>query len=300
MFDKRLDKNIALLKEFALRAERGEDIDSLEVFPDDELGNVSRQIVNLFSQLQQTKEALECEHYVVLQQEEEQVRIKKQLTQNINHELKTPVSSLQGYLETIINNPGLSEEKKNDFIQKSYAQVVRLSNLLNDISTLTRLDEAGSMIGKEDVCLNDVIEEVFAEARVSLEKRQMNTQITIPDHIQMKGNPQLLHSIFGNLMDNAIAYSSASLVSVRITQTDSHTLFVEFADNGVGVGEEHLARIFERFYRVDKGRSRKAGGTGLGLSIVKNAVQQHGGTITARLNEGGGLLFTFTLKTNTL
>jgi two-component system OmpR family sensor kinase len=292
----RLGHNIRHLREFAVKAEKGERIDNIEPFMKDELGDVSNAIVRLYIQLRQAKDALVNEHNLVLHQEQEQIRIKRQLTQNINHELKTPVSSIEGYLETIINNPQLDETKKNEFIEKCYAQVIRMSNLLGDVSTITRMDEGGNVISKERICLSNLIREVFDDMAIKLEEKNITPVFDILDNMYILGNQSLLQSIFRNLLDNAIAYSGCNTVFMSLVEESPERYVFSFADNGVGIDEVHLSRIFERFYRIDKGRSRKLGGTGLGLSIVKNAVIFHGGAIVARTREGGGLEFVFALK----
>jgi len=296
LITRRLGLNIEHLREFAAKAEKGEKIDNIEPFKKDELGDVSNAIVRLYIQLRQAKDALINEHNLVIHQEQEQIRIKRQLTQNINHELKTPVSSIEGYLETIINNPQLDEAKKNEFISKCYAQVIRMSNLLGDISTITRMDEAGKMIEKEKLSLSNLIHDVFEEMTQKIQDKGIAVQFDFPDDMFIIGSPSYLQSIFRNLLDNAIAYSGCNKIAVRLLEHSGDLLVFSFADNGVGIEEEHLTRIFERFYRIDKGRSRKLGGTGLGLSIVKNAVLLHGGTIVARPYEGGGLEFVFSIK----
>ncbi len=295
---RRLGHNISHLREFASKAERGESIENIEPFMKDDLGEVSDAIVRLYIQLRQAKDALVNEHNMVLHQEQEQIRIKRQLTQNINHELKTPVSSIAGYLETIINNPQMDAAKREEFIEKCYSQVVRMSHLLGDVSTITRLDEAGNIIGKERLCLNDIIAEVFDDMRPQLDEKHIALSVDIPQDIYIMGNQSLLQSIFRNLLDNAIAYSGCNHVYLNMVEQSDDRYVFSFADNGVGVDEIHLTRIFERFYRIDKGRSRKLGGTGLGLSIVKNAVIFHGGAIVARTRDGGGLEFVFAIKKN--
>ena len=229
-------------------------------------------------------------------QEEEQIRLKRQLTQNIAHELKTPVSSIQGYLETIVNNGNIPREKMQVFLERCYAQSNRLSRLLRDISVLTRMDEAANMIDMEKVDISMLMGNIINEVALELEQKQITVINSLRTGIQLKGNYSLLYSIFRNLMDNAIAYAGSNIqININCFREDDNFYYFSFADTGVGVTPEHLNRLFERFYRVDKGRSRKLGGTGLGLAIVKNAVLIHGGTISAKNRQGGGLEFVFTL-----
>ena len=229
--------------------------------------------------------------------QEEESRMKRQLTQNVAHELKTPVSSIQGYLETIISNPDLSPDKQQFFIERCYTQSTRLTGLLRDISVLNRLDEATDMFELGDVNINKLITEIQRECSKQLEEKQIQTEIILPNDPSIYGNYSLLYSIFRNLFDNAIAYAGEGItITINCYRENPKYYYFSFADNGVGVAEEHLNRIFERFYRVDKGRSRKIGGTGLGLSIVKNGVNFHKGQISAKNRPGGGLEFLFTLK----
>ena len=229
-------------------------------------------------------------------QEEEQVRLKRQLTQNIAHELKTPVSSIQGYLETIVNNENIPREKMNVFLDRCYAQSNRLSRLLRDISVLTRMDEVANMIDMERIDISLLVGNIINEVSLELEDKQITVVNSLKKSIQIKGNYSLLYSIFRNLTDNAIAYAGSNIqIHINCFREDENFYYFSFADTGIGVSPEHLNRLFERFYRVDKGRSRKIGGTGLGLAIVKNAVILHGGSISAKNNQVGGLEFVFTL-----
>ena len=301
---RRLGQNITRLNEFAERAERGERIDDLPAFPHDELGEISSHIIRLYARLQKTTADRDREHALALHEEQEKIRIKKQLTNNINHELKTPVAAIQGYLETLLANPSLDAQRRTDFLEKSAAQTERLRRLLADISTITRMDEASQLIQKERVVLNDLIAEVTADIELKPADQRLRMNIDFPQQVEIvgrpaahrNGSPSLLASIFRNLADNAAAYSGGRDIFIRLLSDTPEECTVSFADNGIGIGEEHLPHIFERFYRIDKGRSRKQGGTGLGLAIVKNAVAIHGGTITARERERGGLEFVFTLK----
>ena len=230
-------------------------------------------------------------------QEEEQARLKRQLTHNIAHELKTPVSSIQGYLETILSNPNIPKDTVRTFLERSYAQSNRLTTLLRDISVLTRMDEAPEMMEREAVNLSLVVDNIINEVALGLEEKCIRVINLMPQALMVNGNHSLLYSIFRNLMDNAIAYAGTNIqITINCFREDDTFYYFSFSDSGVGVEEEHLTRLFERFYRVDKGRSRKLGGTGLGLAIVKNAVLFHGGTIFAKNAPNGGLEFVFTLQ----
>ena len=293
---RRLGHNISRLNDFAQRAERGERIDEPEPFPHDELGEISNHIIRLYARLQQTTADRDREHALALHEEQEKIRIKKQLTNNINHELKTPVAAIQGYLETLLANPSLDAGRRTEFLEKSCAQIERLRRLLSDVATITRMDEASQVIRKEPVVVNDLIAEVAEEMALKPAEQRLRVNVDFPERVEVVGNPALLSSIFRNLADNAAAYSGGRDIYIRLLDNSPEACTILFADNGIGVSDEHLPHLFERFYRVDKGRSRKLGGTGLGLSIVKNAVMIHGGTISARNRERGGLEFRFTLR----
>lgn len=223
--------------------------------------------------------------------------MKRQLTQNVSHELKTPVSSIQGYLETILSNPDLDPERCRFFLERCYSQSTRLTGLLRDISVLNRLDEASALFDLTEVNIPKLIAEIEKECSQEMEIRHITTEVILPGNPTVIGNNSLLYSIFRNLYDNAIAYAGEGVkITVNCYKEDPKYYYFSFSDNGVGIATEHINRIFERFYRVDKGRSRKMGGTGLGLSIVKNSVHFHKGQISAKSSPGRGVAFFFTLK----
>ena len=232
-----------------------------------------------------------------ISRQEEESRLKRQLTQNISHELKTPVSSIQGYLETILSNPEIAPDKQRFFLERCYSQSTRLTLLLRDISVLNRLEEASNMFDLTEVNLNQLISGILAECSREIEEKKAKTEVKLPAKTVMEGNQSLLYSIFRNLLDNALAYAGENIkITINCYKEDSKYYYFSFSDNGVGIPAEHINRIFERFYRVDKGRSRKIGGTGLGLSIVKNSVHFHKGQISAKSSPGKGVTFFFTLK----
>ncbi len=229
--------------------------------------------------------------------QEHENELKRHLTQNISHELKTPVSTIMGYMESILENPDLEPERQRFFIERSFQQSQRLTALLQDISTLNMLDEKRKIYEKEECNICYVIEEVLNDLRLEIEDKRFAVESNIERDVVISGNSSLVYSIFRNLMDNALSYAGENVkVEINCYREDEHFYYLTFSDNGTGVSEEHLNRLFERFYRVDKGRSRKMGGTGLGLAIVKNAVIYHKGTIKAKKTPGGGLTFVFSLK----
>ena len=287
---RRISRHIGYLREFAVKAEEGEELDhELERrLPDDELGDISHTIIQLYWKLRHS--------------EEDKVRIKRQLTQNAAHELKTPAASIHGYLESILDHPDMPEDKKKHFLERCYAQSERMNKLLLDMSALTKLDEMDDRRSRDDyhqVNVLQVIQNALDDTALQLHDKGITPSLQVPRHVEVLGDASLLYSIFRNLIDNAIAYATgASRLTIVCKETESEGHhFYEFlvSDNGPGVEPQHLDHLFERFYRIDKGRSRKLGGTGLGLAIVKNAVAVHGGTTTAMLTPGGGLTIRFTL-----
>ena len=230
------------------------------------------------------------------EQAEKENQLRRELTQNISHELKTPVASILGYTETILDDPQMNSETQRQFIQRTHAQAQRLTALLQDISTLNRMDYAAHQLAMERTDVSEIVSDIVQETAIAVEKRQMTVHNGLPEDIIIQGNPSLIYSIFRNLIDNAINYAGeGTTIDIQAEQTSDGWKF-RLSDNGVGIAPEHLSRIFERFYRIDKGRSRSLGGTGLGLAIVKNAVLLHGGSITVRPADKGGLAFEFTLR----
>ena len=283
---RRISRHIGYLREFAVKAERGEELDhELERrLPDDELGDISHTIITLFWKLRHS--------------EEDKQRIKRQLTQNAAHELKTPAASIHGYLESILSNPDMPHDKCQHFLERCYAQSTRMTKLLLDMAQLTRLDELPVSLTNDTernnlIDLVPIINNVLDDTALQLQEKGIERRIDLPAHIFISSplnEPEgALYSLFRNLVDNVIAYATGATQISIIYQNSEFVV----ADNGCGVSIEHLPHLFERFYRVDKGRSRKLGGTGLGLAIVKNVVIAHGGTIAAEITTGGGLTIRF-------
>lgn len=289
---RRISRHIGYLREFALKAEDGKQLDhELERrLSDDELGEISHTIITLYWKLRHS--------------EEDKVRMKRQLTQNAAHELNTPAASIHGFLESILDNPDMSADNLHHFLERCYAQSERMNKLLLDMSALTKLDEMeekGTVQREEfrPVDVLSIIQNVLDDVGLQLQDKKIKASVSCPNRVEVLGDQSLIYGIFRNLVDNAIAYATGA-TSLKIScreENGSDGPFYAFSvsDNGPGVPPQHLPHLFERFYRVDKGRSRKLGGTGLGLAIVKNAVVAHGGTAIAEPTPGGGLTICFSL-----
>lgn len=292
----RLGKTIKRLSRFAHQAEKGEEIYDVEAFPNDELGKIAHNIIILYVRLQRTMADRDRQAEIAMREEQEKAQIKRDLTNNINHELKTPVSAISLELETLVNNKDrLTDEQRDMLINRCKSNSDRLLRMIQDILTLNRLDEGGAAIQSERLSLTDIIEEVVDNLSSKAEDAGIKFDVRIPDLMMMMGNASLLESIFTNLINNAIAYSGANTVSIFLQEEDKESYRIIICDNGSGIPEQHIENIFDRFYRIDKGRSRKKGGTGIGLAIVKSAALYHKGNITAKNLPSGGLEFILTL-----
>ena len=228
---------------------------------------------------------------------EKNKHLKQQMSNNITHELRTPVSSIRGYIETLLECKNLSDERKLHFLEKAHAQVIRLTDLIRDVALITKTEEAADLMPREDVKIQQVVADAQEDLHEMLTKAQMQLFVNIPQDLTLHGNYSLVYSIFRNLMENSQRYAGEGAeIHVNCYNIDRDMAYFSVYDTGCGVPEEHLPRLFERFYRVSEGRTRDNGGTGLGLSIVRNAVLFHHGDISVRNRKEGGLEFLFTLK----
>ncbi|MDE7351127.1 MAG: ATP-binding protein [Muribaculaceae bacterium] len=293
----RVGNTVKRLSEFAQSAEKGEEIYDTKVFPRNELGMIAHNIVLIYVRWQRTLAERDRQAAIAKKEEEEKAKLKRELTNNINHELKTPVSAISLELETILTHRDkLSDAQLTMLLNRCKANSDRLLNMIKDILALNRLEEGAENIQRELLSLRDIVDDVTDNLLPKAEDAGIGFEINLPETMMMLGNGPLLESVFNNLINNAILYSGGSTVSIFLQQEDEKSYRIIIGDDGTGIPEEHLEHIFDRFYRIESGRSRKKGGSGIGLAIVKSAALFHGGDITVRNNPAGGLEFTLTLS----
>ncbi len=223
-------------------------------------------------------------------------QLKQEMTSNIAHELKTPVSSIRGYLEILLSDKPVDDDRRRYFLDRCFRQTLRLSDLIQDVSIINKLEESADLFPRTEVDATEVAKEAIGDLADKAAAAGITIQNNLPA-MPLGGNHELLYCIFRNLVENSIAYAGSNINIVLETYKDSPDhYFIHYYDTGKGVADEYLSRLFDRFVRIDEGRSRQNGGTGLGLSIVKHSVLFHGGEIYARNREGGGLEYYFSLK----
>lgn len=221
-------------------------------------------------------------------------QLKQEMTSNIAHELRTPLTSIRGYLETALSD-SLDEKKRSYFMQQAYNQSILLSGIVQDMGLITRMGEAPNSFLMEEVDITQMLENLKRDFAKELAEKDIKMTWSLPESLRIKANPNLLYSIFRNLLDNTIRYAGKTVdIHVSLYNRDAKFYYFSYSDTGIGITEEsHLNRLFERFYRINEGRTRDTGGTGLGLSIVKNAIAFHKGKIIAKNKKEGGLEFLF-------
>lgn len=288
-------RNVTLMRNFIERAVKDEDFTPTDSFTNDEMGDISRRIVDIYKERQEARIAHDREHRFAVKAMEERARLRRQLTNNVNHELKTPVGIIKGYVDTMLAEPNMPDEQREHFMLKIQKQVDRLVNMLEDLSTLTRLDDASTEIPTHAVNMNELLATLDEEIYESGIGGELMFSYELPDNCVVKASDALINAAILNLVKNAANYSGGSEMGLVCTGQDDNFYSFSFYDNGHGVSQEHIPMLFARFYRIDNGRSRKKGGTGLGLSIVKSTIISMGGSINVRNRDTGGLEFLFTL-----
>jgi two-component system phosphate regulon sensor histidine kinase PhoR len=214
---------------------------------------------------------------------------------NVSHELKTPLTAIRGYVETLLEGAVDDKAHAMEFLGVILQQSKRLDNIVSDLLKLSSLESYAVEVKKEDVALKELADSLIAGLASVFKSKKAAVSNLIPSGLVVKADPEKLGQVFINLLDNAVKFSSQNAV-VEVAAAESHgSVKVTVKDGGIGIPQEHLPRVFERFYRADKARSREMGGTGLGLSIVKHVVELHGGSVGVESAEGSGSTFWFTL-----
>lgn len=222
--------------------------------------------------------------------------MRKDFVANVSHELRTPLSIIKGYVETLLDDPPPDRETERQFLRTIHKHSAQLEALINDLLDLSALESQKAKLRFEAVSLRAVAGAVVGELAAAASQKTILVTLEIPSNFPaVRADEQRLQQVFTNLLENAVKYTqTGGRVTVSARETGSE-IEVCVADNGSGIAPEHLPHIFERFYRVDKARSREVGGTGLGLSIVKHIVQVHGGRVWVESELGKGSKFFFTL-----
>ncbi|MDE7466780.1 MAG: HAMP domain-containing histidine kinase [Muribaculaceae bacterium] len=293
---RRMARNIERLRDFAHSAANDTNFIPGQQFSNDEFGDIARDIVKFHNTRMLNVRKLKREHEVALHALEEKTTLKRELTNNLSHELKTPVGVIKGYLDTIRDHPEMDPEALQHFLNKMSQHVDRLVAFLEDLSSINRLEFGTQMINTEPVDFHEIVFQSVSDLETSGIMGRMEINYDIPSTCRVIGNESLLSAMIANLAKNAAAYSKGTECNIVMTGEDHEKFTFEFYDNGVGVKEESIPHLFERFFREDTGRSRKKGGTGLGLCIVQNTVEALGGQIEAFNRPEGGLCFRFTLR----
>lgn len=259
----------------------------VSVGSDDEIGRVAQAVNELVEKLKTD---------IVQLKKLEQVR--SEFLGNVSHELRTPIFSLQGFLETLLDGAIDDPNVNRDFLKKAFSHASRLNDLLSDLINISQIESGEMKMSFRYFAVNDFLDQVVSEMKPIAVKRKIVLELrTMESDIEVLGDKERLKQVLVNLIDNAIKYNGNNgQVTVSCSRIDGKVK-ISVRDTGVGIAKEHLGRIFERFYRVDKERSREAGGTGLGLAIVKHIVEAHGSGVDVQSEVGKGSSFSFELKT---
>ena len=239
----------------------------------------------------QRKEEIE-----VLQQNE---AFRKEFLQNLSHELKTPIFAIQGYVDTLINGAMDNPDVNKKFLQSASRNVDRLVNLVDDLDAISKLESGEQLLIKDSFIVQDVLKEVYESLAFKADEKQIKCIIKKGCELPLTvfADKEKIRQVFINLVDNAIKYGKQNgTIEASFYKVDGARVLIEISDDGTGIAEEHVLRIFERFYRTDLARSRKVGGSGLGLSICKHIIEAHEQTIHVRSKIDVGSTFGFTLQ----
>jgi len=232
----------------------------------------------------------------VLQQNE---AYRKEFLQNLSHEFKTPIFAIQGYVETLLNGALDNPEVNKKFLNSTSRNIDRLVNLIDDLDEISKLERGELLLVKSNFIIQDLVKEVYESLSIKAEDKQINMVIKKGCEVALTvfADKEKIRQVLTNLIDNSNKYGKANgLIEASVYKIDGEKILIEISDDGSGISEEHIGRIFERFYRTDLARSRKVGGSGLGLAICKHIIEAHEQTIHARSTSDIGSTFGFTLE----
>ena len=290
LIEKFIHRKIKLIYKFIYqtKASKREEFFQKNVLPKPTIEAIGEEVLQWADQRKAEMEVLERNE-----------AFRKEFLQNLSHEFKTPAFAIQGYLETLISGAAEIEHIRTKFLNNAYKNTERLIHLISDLDEITRLESGKQELHLQDFVIQDLILEVFESLSIKAEEKKSKCTIKKGSElpIMVHADKEKIRQVLINLVDNAIKYGNPEgKVEASVYRTEEKNVLIEITDDGIGIAEEHLPRIFERFYRTDYGRSRNIGGSGLGLAICKHIVEAHGGFIQARSTPGIGTTFGFTLK----
>jgi two-component system phosphate regulon sensor histidine kinase PhoR len=276
---------------YQTKASKKEEFYYKNLLPQKSIDEVSEDVENW---AQQRKAEIE-----MLQQNE---AYRKEFLQNLSHELKTPIFAIQGYVDTLLNGALDNSEVNKKFLQNTSRNVERLVNLVDDLDEITRLEMGEQLLFKDSFAIQDLVKEVYESLSIRADEKEIRCIIKKGCELPLTvyADKEKIRQVLINLVDNAIKYGKQKgTIESSFYKVDGARVLIEISDDGAGISEEHLHRIFERFYRTDLARSRKVGGSGLGLSICKHIIEAHGQTMHVRSKIDVGSTFGFTLPSRT-
>lgn len=274
IMSKLLSRPLLQMQQMTNKMAKGNWETRLQVRSRDEIGMLGRSINDLAASLQRYRDT------------------RRAFFSNISHELRTPVTYLQGYAKVLKDGLVDSDKEKKQYLSIIYQESIRLEHLINDLFALSKIEEGQIKLNMEWVDLKTTIKTAVRKVKLKAEEKRLSLQLDLHDHVPLiRGDRKRMEQVLLNLLENAIRYTEKGSVLVRLTTTKEATV-LSVSDTGIGISEEELPYIFERFYRVEKSRAREYGGTGLGLSIVKKYVEMQGGTVRVDSQIGVGTTFT--------
>ncbi len=290
LIEKYFSRKIKLIYKFInqTKASKREEFFLNKILPKKNLDEVSEEVFQWADQRKAEMELLEKNE-----------AFRKEFLQNLSHEFKTPAFAIQGYLETLISGAMDNPEVSKKFLNNAYKNTERLINLISDLDEITKLESGKQQLHYQQFIIQDLVSEVFDSLMIKTQPKNIKCRIKkgCEQPLSVYADKEKIRQVIINLVDNAIKYGNQEgIVEASIYRTDDKNVLFEISDDGIGIAEEHLLRIFERFYRTDYGRSRNIGGTGLGLAICKHIVEAHGQIIHVRSKPGVGTTFGFTLS----